>query len=194
MTGAAEDALPRVEPVVDPLLFRGGFGQHHETAHAGRRGCPGIPMRFLVANGRQQPPVDTRIFLRLPEQVDISRQALLYMLPEIPARHIVPFRQFVDISFPQLLQFAGVFLGCKKAIGCIAQAVIEAAVEQPVDGGAFCQRYTWNKIGQLIGMCQKLSGGRQGVAVGARVCSREDQLFRESRQWASRQFLPLKQF
>src|SRR5690606_7199495 len=69
VAGAALDALPRVEAVGHAHGLGGALGEHHQAAHAGLGAGAGLPVRFLIADRRQQAPVQTVLLGRVAEHL-----------------------------------------------------------------------------------------------------------------------------
>src|SRR5258708_6227462 len=76
---AAKDALPGVGRIGYFGLVRRHDGQLHEPLGARCRGRAGIPLRLLITDGGQQPPILTALFGRLFEPFLVKRQAALQM-------------------------------------------------------------------------------------------------------------------
>ena len=64
----------RVEPVGHAEVARGILGQLHQSAHAGLAGRLRVPLRFLVRDGGEQPPLDAARLLGVLEQRPVLRQ------------------------------------------------------------------------------------------------------------------------
>jgi len=77
---AAHDAVARVEAVGDLQAVGGLVGEHHEAANAGGGGRRRVPVRFLVAEGRDEAPVDAAHPLGLLEVRAQLRQHRSYLL------------------------------------------------------------------------------------------------------------------
>ena len=74
----AQDTAARIGAVSDLDALGGLGGQHHETAHAGRRYRGLVPAGFLVTDRRQQPPVDAGFRARFLEPGLVQRQPLAH--------------------------------------------------------------------------------------------------------------------
>ena len=72
----------RIEPVRHVQRARRFFGEHHQPAHARVRRRSRIPVRLLVADRREQAPVDADLGRRLAKPVPVLRQPRLDVLDE----------------------------------------------------------------------------------------------------------------
>src|SRR5271165_5790650 len=69
--GSAENALARIGGVADLGCAQGDTGELHQTPCAcGGRGAR-VPLRFLVADGGEQPPILTALESRLLEPLAV---------------------------------------------------------------------------------------------------------------------------
>ncbi len=74
VSGAGDRALARIEQVGDAEFLRRVLGDLHEAPHPGLADGERIPLRFLVGERREQPPLDARCRLRVLEQPAVLRQ------------------------------------------------------------------------------------------------------------------------
>ena len=69
-----DDALRGIEQVAQPEMPGGVLGDLHDAAHAGGAGRGRVPLRFLVGDGGEEPPLDAALFLRVVEERPVLRK------------------------------------------------------------------------------------------------------------------------
>ena len=100
---AGIDALLGIAAILESQRLRGIGGEHHDTACTLVRLRARIPLRFLVADRREQPPVEARFRRGLLEPRTIPRQALGDVFLEF-ARFLVCERAGVTRALLQQLR------------------------------------------------------------------------------------------
>gem|GEM_PF-6943355 len=158
----ALDALYRVEPVGNTHGLGGAQGQHHQAANAGFRGRIGQPVRFLVADRRQQAPVDAMGLGGFPKGFFISGQALLQMFGEGIGADIAQHVHVSVITLVQPLQGTVAAGLIEKFVGGVEQAFVFALGQDPGQAVLVLQIERGPRIGEVDLVHRQLVGLDQG--------------------------------
>jgi hypothetical protein len=115
-----KDARGRIQAIDAAEPLRGFLGQLHQAAHAGLAGGLRVPLRFLVCDRGEQPPLDPSLLLRALERLAELRQCRLDALVKhagVDARH----RAVGKIALNKPLQPAVAAELREERVGAIAQ-------------------------------------------------------------------------
>ncbi len=129
--GARTNALRRVQAVIDAARVGGVFRQHHHPAHPGCAGRQWIPLRFLVGQRRQQPPVDSGDRLCCLELVAVLWKQGTDVLDKTRCMKWREPGDMSEVSILESIQLAACRHPLEKRIRVGDQLLIDRGAEKP---------------------------------------------------------------
>lgn len=126
-------ALLGILAIVNAHRLGGAQGQHHHAADAGRGHGPRVPVRLLVADRREQPPVHAVLGGRVLEPGAVARQAGIDVLQEGARADVVEAVGMTEIAVGDLRQPPVGLDLAEVAVRGLDQAAVVAGAKRPRD-------------------------------------------------------------